>query len=87
MGNSNNNNEKEEPKILIRWRSTMKPTVYDIETYNLMKTKKTGAEAGKGYLVFNPTTNMHESPRSIDFIPPPPRKNNRKSRLSSHSSI
>ena len=69
-----NSREEQEPKVVIRWSSTIKPTVYDVETYNLMKTKKTGAQAGTGYLVFNPTTNRHESPRSIDFIAPPRKK-------------
>jgi hypothetical protein len=69
-----NSREEQEPKVVIGWSSTIKPPVYDVETYNLMKKKKTGAEAGTGYLIFNPVSNRHESPRSIDILPPARKK-------------
>jgi hypothetical protein len=76
MGNNDNNNEnkEEKPRVIVHWNSTQfKPTVYDVETFQLMKQKPRGA-AQSGQQVFNPNTNQNESPAKIDILPPPRKK-------------
>jgi hypothetical protein len=76
MGNNDNNNEnkEEKPRVIVHWNSTQfKPTVYDVETFQLMKQKPRG-DAQAGHQVFNPNTNQYESAAKIDILPPPRKK-------------
>ena len=65
------NEEKEEkPRVIVHWNTTQfKPTIYDVETFRLMKQKPKGAAIGYPQ-VFNPNTNQYESPAAIDPLPP-----------------
>jgi hypothetical protein len=84
MTNNNNNyNEKEEPKVIIRWNSTpFKPTVYTVSELHALR--KPAAPSGSGFVYFNPNNpkGQYERPASIDMLPPP-KNNKRKSQLSS----
>ena len=85
------NEEKEEkPRVIVHWNTTQfKPTIYDVETFQLMKQKPKGTAGigGSGSTigypqVFNPNTNQYESPAAIDPLPPARRKRSNRSKNS-----
>lgn len=70
--------EQGKPRVIVHWNtSQFRPTIYDIDTFRLMKQKPkgVGTDGSVGYSkVFNPNTSQYESPASIDLLPPARKK-------------